>query len=61
MHINSLKSKKKTVVLYKKFKVTKVKLSAAKPAVSAAAQNISDREILLELFLLGSVYSECFE
>ncbi|HAT4309589.1 TPA: hypothetical protein I9080_003459 [Clostridium perfringens] len=52
---------KKTVGLYNKFKATKAKLAAAKAAVSAAAQNISGREILLELFSLGSVYSECFE
>lgn len=52
---------KKTVGLYNKFKATKAKLAAAKAAVSVAAQNISGREILLELFSLGSVYSECFE
>lgn len=51
----------KTVGLYNKFKATRAKLAAAQAAVSAAAANVGGREILLELFSLGSVYSECFE
>ncbi|HEL1290015.1 TPA: hypothetical protein TVN94_001997 [Streptococcus equi subsp. zooepidemicus] len=52
---------RKTINLYNKFKATKAKITAAKAAVTAAAANINGREILLELFSLGSVYSECFE
>ncbi|MFA9414418.1 MULTISPECIES: hypothetical protein [unclassified Streptococcus] len=51
----------KAVGLYNKFKATRAKLAAAQAAVAAAAANVSGREILLELFSLGSVYSECFE
>lgn len=52
---------RRTVGLYNKFKATKTKFLAAKTAIFTAANNISGREVLLELFSLGSVYSECFE
>ncbi|GAB6170077.1 hypothetical protein JCM1393_25370 [Clostridium carnis] len=51
----------KTVGLYNKFKAAKGKLAAAKAAVSGAAAGVSGRDILLELFSLGGVYSACFE
>lgn len=51
----------KAVGFYNKFKATKAKLAAAKSAISAVAANVSGRDILLELFSLGSVYSACFE
>lgn len=51
----------KAVGLYNKFKATRAKLAAAQAAVATAAANVNGREVLMELFSLGSVYSECFE
>ena len=51
----------KTVGLYNKYKATKSKLLAAKLAIENATKNISGREVLIGLFSLGGVYSECFE
>lgn len=51
----------RVVGLYNKFKATKAKIAAAQSAIAVAAANVNGREILLELFSLGAVYSECFE
>lgn len=51
----------KAVGLYNKYKAFKHKAEAARIAIAEAAANVSGREILLDLFSLGSVYSECFE